>query len=86
MPGLDVLTAVTFMWNLFALIYSLLDVSIVALPENTFCGGLHLGLDGAFSGPIQPVLLMREEPLLGWHEAVDPASGHTMDLSPWIPL
>lgn len=35
----------------FICIDSLLDFSVVALPENVFCGCLHPGLDGAFSIP-----------------------------------
>lgn len=53
------LQLLSFLWGLFALIFSLLDFSIVALPENTFCRGLHPWLDGAFSRPTQPVLPMR---------------------------
>lgn len=59
LPALGVPTAVAFSWDLFALLFSLRDFSIVALPENTFRRGLRPWLDGAFSVPTQPVLPVR---------------------------
>lgn len=79
MPGLDVLTAVTFMWNLFALIPYLIS-QLLPFLKMFFVDVYTLVLMEPF-----PYLLPMK-PTSGWHGAADPAGGHTMDLPPWIPL